>query len=129
MYNSMWYQLLNKSLLTPPSFVFSIVWPILYVMMGISLYLFLQHGLNKEKRFILWIFVIQLILNLLWSPVFFVWQNIVLAFIIIIVLVILVLINIILFSKYSKPSAVLLIPYLFWLMFAGYLNFEIIRLN
>lgn len=129
MYNSMWYQLLNKSLLTPPSFVFSIVWPILYVMMGISLYLFLQHGLNKEKRFILWIFVIQLILNLLWSPVFFVWQNIVLAFIIIIVLIILVLINIILFSKYSKPSAVLLIPYLFWLMFAGYLNFEIIRLN
>lgn len=129
MYNSMWYQLLNKSLLTPPSSVFSIVWPILYVMMGISLYLFLQHGLNKEKRFILWIFVIQLILNLLWSPVFFVWQNIVLAFIIIIVLVILVLINIILFSKYSKPSAVLLIPYLFWLMFAGYLNFEIIRLN
>lgn len=129
MYNSMWYQLLNKSLLTPPSFVFSIVWPILYVMMGISLYLFLQHGLNKEKRFILWIFVIQLILNLLWSPVFFVWQNIVLAFIIIIVLIILVLINIILFSKYSKPSAILLIPYLFWLMFAGYLNFEIIRLN
>ncbi len=129
MYNGMWYQLLNKSLLTPPSFVFSIVWPILYVMMGISLYLFLQHGLNKEKRFILWIFVIQLILNLLWSPVFFVWQNVVLAFIIIIVLVILVLINIILFSKYSKPSAVLLIPYLFWLIFAGYLNFEIIRLN
>lgn len=129
MYNNLWYQTLNKSILTPSGVVFSIVWPILYILMAISVFLYIKEGINKEKIFSLLIFGAQLTLNLLWSPIFFISHNINLAFIIILLLLILVWWNIILFYKTSKLAAYLLAPYFMWLIFAAYLNFEIIRLN
>jgi len=129
MYNNLWYQSLNKSALTPPGYVFSVAWTILYILMAISVFLYIKGGINKEKTFALWVFGIQLILNLLWSPIFFGLHNVYLAFGIILLLLILVLWVIVLFHKTSKTAAYLLVPYFLWLIFAAYLNFEIIRLN
>ena len=129
MQNSLWYYSLNKSPLTPPEAVFPIAWTILYVMIALSLFFYVKDGLTKEKLTPLVVFTIQIILNILWSPVFFESHNIKLAFIIIVLLIIFVLINIILFYKTSKIAAYLLIPYFLWLIFAAYLNFEIVMLN
>jgi len=129
MYNNLWYQSLNKSALTPPGYVFSVAWTILYILMAITVFLYIKGGINKEKTFALWVFGIQLILNLLWSPIFFGLHNVYLAFGIILLLLILVLWVIVLFHKTSKTAAYLLVPYFLWLIFAAYLNFEIIRLN
>ena len=129
MQNSLWYYSLNKSPLTPPEAVFPIAWTILYIMIALSLFFYIKDGLRQEKIIPLVIFITQIILNLLWTPVFFESHNIKLAFFIIIALIILVFINIILFYKKSKTAAFLLIPYFLWLIFAAYLNYEIIKLN
>ncbi len=129
MQNSLWYYSLNKSPLTPPAAVFPIAWTILYIMIALSLFFYIKDGLRQEKIIPLVIFITQIILNLLWTPVFFESHDIKLAFFIIIALIILVFINIILFYKKSKTAAFLLIPYFLWLIFAAYLNYEIIKLN
>jgi len=129
MQNSLWFQMLNKSPLTPPGYVFSIAWTILYILMAVSLYLFVKSENGKWKVIALWIFGLQLVLNLLWSPIFFVSHDLHLAFVIILLLLVLVFWNIILFYRASKPAGYLLVPYFLWLIFAAYLNFEIIRLN
>lgn len=129
MQNSLWYYSLNKSPLTPPEAVFPIAWTILYIMIALSLFFYIKDGLRQEKIIPLVIFITQIILNLLWTPVFFESHDIKLAFFIIIALIILVFINIILFYKKSKTAAFLLIPYFLWLIFAAYLNYEIIKLN
>ena len=129
MQDSLWYYSLNKSPLTPPAAVFPIAWTILYIMIALSLFFYIKDGLRQEKIIPLVIFITQIILNLLWTPVFFESHNIKLAFFIIIALIILVFINIILFYKKSKTAAFLLVPYFLWLIFAAYLNYEIIKLN
>ena len=129
MQNSLWYYSLNKSPLTPPAAVFPIAWTILYIMIALSLFFYIKDGLRQEKIIPLVIFITQIILNLLWTPVFFESHDIKLAFFIIIALIILVFVNIILFYKKSKTAAFLLIPYFLWLIFAAYLNYEIIKLN
>lgn len=129
MQDSLWYYSLNKSPLTPPAAVFPIAWTILYIMIALSLFFYIKDGLRQEKIIPLVIFITQIILNLLWTPVFFESHDIKLAFFIIIALIILVFINIILFYKKSKTAAFLLIPYFLWLIFAAYLNYEIIKLN
>ena len=129
MQDSLWYYSLNKSPLTPPEAVFPIAWTILYIMIALSLFFYIKDGLRQEKIIPLVIFITQIILNLLWTPVFFESHDIKLAFFIIIALIILVFINIILFYKKSKTAAFLLIPYFLWLIFAAYLNYEIIKLN
>ena len=129
MQDSLWYYSLNKSPLTPPAAVFPIAWTILYIMIALSLFFYIKDGLRQEKIIPLVIFITQIILNLLWTPVFFESHDIKLAFFIIIALIILVFINIILFYKKSKTAAFLLVPYFLWLIFAAYLNYEIINLN
>ena len=129
MKDSLWYYALNKSPLTPPAWVFPIAWTILYLMVAISLLFYVKGGLSKDKAIPLLVFSLQIVLNILWSPVFFDSHDINLAFVIILMLIVFVFANIILFYKKSKLSAYLLIPYFLWLIFAGYLNFEIIRLN
>ncbi len=129
MKDSFWYYSLNKSPLTPPAWVFSVVWPILYFMMALSFLFYVKDGFSSDKIFPLIIFFIQLLLNFLWSPVYFGLHNIEFAFLIILVLIIMVAINIVLFYKKSKVAAFFLIPYFLWLIFAGYLNYEIVALN
>ena len=122
MYNSIWFNNLNKPFLNPPSWVFTPVWMVLYITIILSLliYIFTPSIQNKIKGYIF--FTIQMILNLLWSPVFFYWKNIDFALLIIILMIIFVILTILQFHKVSKLSAFILVPYLLWIIFACYLN-------
>ena len=129
MKNMLWYQSLNKPIFTPPDWVFAPVWTILYILMGISLFLFIKAGTTHKKALPLTLFFVQLILNLGWTTVFFDYQQIQTAMVISIVLLILVLLTIQQFYKVSKVAAYLLVPYAIWLWIAAYLSIEIVRLN
>ena len=129
MQNLEWFDSLNKPYLNPPDWVFMPVWSILYAMIILSLFLFLKGGLYKGKRLPLFFFIAQILLNFSWTPVFFGLQNIFAAFLIIFLMYIFIILTIITFYKYSKISALLLIPYLIWVSFAAYLNFAYLVLN
>lgn len=118
-----WYANINKPGFTPPSWLFAPVWITLYLMMGISLYLIWEKKLNP-----IW-FYIQLVLNSLWSILFFGLQQPMIAFIEIMALWAFILITIITAFKKSRAASYLLIPYLAWVSFAGALNLAIAILN
>ena len=124
-----WFDSLNKPFLNPPEWIYTPVWIILYILIAISFLLFLKGGITKEKRLPLIFFIIQLILNWLWVPVFFGMQNILGAFIILIFMYIFLWLTIITFFKHSKLASFLLLPYMFWISFAAYLNFGYLVLN
>lgn len=125
-----WYAALNKPSFNPPNWLFAPVWTILYAMMGISLYLVIKIGYEKkEVRIALMIFGIQLILNALWSILFFGIRSPLFAFVEIIILWLAILMTIIRFYPLSSLAAILLIPYLLWVSFASVLNYFIWSLN
>lgn len=127
---STWYVTLNKPVFNPPGYLFAPVWTILYIMMGISLYLVWNKGLkDKTSKTGLILFGIQLILNFLWSVLFFGLKSPLIAFIEIILLWFFILLTMIYFYKISKLSSYLLIPYILWVSFASVLNFSIYYLN
>ncbi len=118
-----WYVALNKPVFSPPNFIFGPVWTLLYFLMGVSLYLVWQ------KRGVPSIFWIQLVLNVLWSIIFFGLKNPTLAFVNIVVLWIAIFLTIKSFYKINKLAGNLLVPYLVWVSFASLLNLSIIILN
>lgn len=124
---SMDYDTLIKPPLSPPGFVFGIVWSILYILMGISYGILDTKKLVDEK--VNKIYYLQLIVNLIWPIIFFVFKQRLLAFIWIILLVVLIIYMIITFYKKNKISAYLQIPYLLWTLFATYLNLGVYILN
>ncbi len=123
-----WYQTLNKPFFSPPNWLFGPVWTVLYIFMGISLYL-IWDSKGKGKSKALKIFWIQLFLNAIWSIIFFGMRNPGLALIDIVALWIAIILTIKSFYKISKPAAYLLIPYLLWVSFAAILNYSIWILN
>lgn len=125
-----WYTTINKPIFNPPSWVFGPVWTMLYLFMGISLYLVYKQGVNtRHVRIALGVFAIQLLLNTLWSMLFFGAQNPQLAFFEIIILWIAIFATIATFYRISKLASYLLIPYLLWVSFASILNAAIWMLN
>ena len=120
------YNNLNLPLLSPPNIVFPIVWSILYLLMGISYFLFKK---NDSFNTISIIYYIQLFVNAMWSIIFFLWNLKFFAIIWILLLDILVILLIYLFFKKNKISAYLNIPYLLWILFATYLTIGIYILN
>lgn len=125
-----WYTTINKPFFNPPNFVFGPVWTILFILMGISLYIIWTTKSNsKQKKIAIYLFGIQLVLNTLWSIIFFGLQNPLFAFIEIVILWVAILLTIINFKKISKTAAYLLIPYILWVSFAAVLNFSIYYLN
>lgn len=131
-----WYANLNKSPISPPNWLFGPVWALLYALMGISLFLVWSSLIKaadvkviKQHKIALLIFALQLILNTLWSVIFFGLKNPLLALAEIVLLWPFILLTIILFHKRSRKAALLLIPYLLWVSFASYLNFSIWLLN
>jgi len=116
-----WYLLLNKSELNPPSYVFGIVWPILYILMMISAFL------SYQKIFS--IFIIQLFFNAAWSWLFFRFQMPLIALLDIYLLIALNIYILNLMYKENKLAFLLFIPYVFWISFASYLNLFIVINN
>ena len=121
------YNTLNKPPLSPPGFIFGIVWTILYILMGISYGILDTKNLIDEK--INKIYYLLLIVNLIWPILFFVFKWRLFSAIWIILLVILVIKMIIDFYRKNKLSAYLQIPYLLWTIFATYLNIGVYLLN
>lgn len=122
------YEQLIKPPLSPPAWVFPVVWTILYVLMGIALCM-IKDSKSKSKDKAIKFFYIQLAINVLWSPVFFSLQLYFVSLIILLVLWAMVLITTIRFRMIDTVAGNLLIPYLVWLTFAAYLNMGIACLN
>ena len=125
-----WYVSLKKPSFSPPNWVFGPVWITLFILMGISLFLIWRKGVNTPfvKNGLI-LFAIQLILNVLWSVAFFGLRSPISGLVVIIVLWIAILLTIIQFSKLSEIAALLLIPYIVWVSFAGILNLSLFLLN
>ena len=126
---NLWYENLRKAPWTPPNNVFGIVWSILYTLMTISILLLLKHKDNKYYNFSIIVFFSQLVLNLIWSPIFFNLRLPFIALINMILLLILTLLTFYYFSKINYLSAVLLLPYIIWLCIAFSLNLYIVIYN
>lgn len=124
------FDLLNKPALSPPAWLFPVVWTILYTLMGISSYLVLVSDADREEiQNALKIYALQLVVNFLWPTFFFNFQWYLFAFVWLVLLWVLVFIMIWRFKDVSKLAAYLNIPYILWLTLAGYLNFSIWLLN
>lgn len=122
------YNVLNKPPLSPPGWVFPVAWSIIYLLMGISYYLFrknVDYNINRERL----VYYLQLGVNALWSIFFFVfkWRLFSIFWILLLMVLVVYLFN--LFFRKFKTSAYLLIPYIIWLLFATYLNIGVYVLN
>lgn len=124
-----WYVTLNKPSFNPPNYLFGPVWTLLYILMGISLFIVLNKAKDAEKNKIYFAFSIQLILNFLWSFLFFKFQQLGLALAEILLMWCSILFMIIVFYKTNKFAALINIPYLLWVSFATILTYSIYTLN
>ncbi len=128
MFNSTWYLNLTKPLFSPPNWIFAPVWSFLYVSIFSSLAVYIySFGENKNIGYLF--FIMQMILNMIWSPIFFGLKSILGALIVVILLDIFVILTIWKFFEVSKIAGIMLIPYLLWIMFATYLNIAYLILN
>jgi len=124
-----WYAFINKPFFSPPNWLFAPVWTLLYILMGISAFLIWKKRDNLKTKQALISYGIQLVLNTLWSIIFFGMHNPGLAFLEIIILWLFILITLIKFYKINKTAGLLFIPYLLWVSFASILNYAIWILN
>jgi len=130
-----WYRVLQKSPLNPPDWVFAPVWIILFLLMGVSLFMVIRAGHRKffgpSRLFhpALIAFFIQLILNIFWTFIFFYLRSPFSAFIEILFLIAAIIVTMYYFYRLKPAAAYLLIPYLVWVIFAGYLNLSFYLLN
>jgi len=125
-----WYNYLAKPDLAPPNWIFFPVWTTLYVLMGVAVFIVWQKGwYRKLVKVSLGVFGLQIILNALWSIIFFGLKSPMWAMLDISGLWVLIVINIFLFYKVSKTAGLLLVPYILWVSFASYLNYMIMILN
>ena len=122
------YGELNQPPLSPPAFLFPIVWSILYTLMGVSSAIIYKSN-DLEKNDALKIYAFQLIVNFLWTLIFFNMRQFLFSFIWLVLLDILVVVMIVKFYRISPLAGLLQIPYLIWILFATYLNFGIYLLN
>ncbi len=122
-----WYSKLIKSNFNPPDWIFAPVWTTLYLMMTLAIWFF-WHSKNRDMSTI-YIYFIHIIFNTTWSIVFFGFHNISLALINLMILILLIVILIFRFKHVSKVSSYLMIPYLLWVSFALFLNFNLFILN
>ncbi len=119
----------EKPPLSPPAWLFPVAWTVLYILMGIASYLVYEKRPSDTVNRALKVYAVSLFFNFFWSIIFFRLSAYLLALLWLLGLWILVLITLILFFKIRKTAGVLMIPYLLWVTFAGYLNYMIYLLN
>ncbi|MFC2001530.1 TspO/MBR family protein [Chloroflexota bacterium] len=125
-----WYATLQKPFFTPPNWLFAPAWFTLYLLMGVSASLVWQQGFDAGKvKKALIIFLIQLVINALWSVVFFGFESILSGMVVIIVLWMVILLTILRFYKISALAGTLMLPYILWVTFATVLNVSLFVLN
>ena len=124
-----WFLALEKPDIFPAPALFGVVWPILYTLMGLAAAMVCAAWGSRYRLPAILAFGLQLLVNLAWSPVFFGQHEITLGLYIIVLLDVAVLVTIVLFWKVRRAAALLLVPYLAWILFATVLNYEFLRLN
>ena len=122
------YNSLEKPPLSPPGWVFSVAWVILYILMAISAFLIYDTD-HPNRNSALKIYFVQLFINFLWSPVFFRFKSLIGAAVVVTMLLIAVWVMIKAFFKIRKSAALINIPYLAWTVFAAYLTYGFLLLN
>lgn len=124
------YEAFNKPFFSPPGWVFPVVWSILYLLMGIAAYrIWLKGNSGEDVSKALILYVTQLLLNFLWSIIFFRFRLYAIAFLELLLLIVFILLTTFEFFRIDKPSGFLMIPYILWVSFAGVLNYAIWMLN
>ena len=128
-YGNPWFDALGKPSFMPPGYLFGIVWPILYALLGIALAMILAEPPSPRRKTALMLFFAQLVLNFAWSPLFFALHDITLAKVVIFVMAVLAAAAAGQFLRIRRAAGWLMVPYLGWLVFAATLNAAIERLN
>lgn len=124
------FDVLRKPPLSPPGWLFPVVWTVLYILMGLASWLvWTAEGNRLEKEKALRPYGAQLIVNFFWSIIFFNWGMYLLAFFWLILLWVLIVITAVRFYRIRPAAGYLMVPYILWVSFAGYLNYGIWKLN
>lgn len=124
------FEKINQPPLSPPQWLFPVAWTILYILMGIASYLvFSSESTVLKKKDALLFYGVQLFFNFMWTIIFFNFRQYLFAFIWLCAMLTLIIITAIKFRKIDKRAFFLLIPYIMWVAFAGYLNFGVYVLN
>lgn len=124
-----WYAALAKPAVTPPDWVFPVAWTGIYVLLGVALAMILHARGSRMRGPAIVLFAVQLVVNLVWSPLFFGMHRVTLALGVVGAMFVLTLAMTFVFARVRPLAAWLLTPYLAWLAFAGYLNYAIVDLN
>ena len=124
-----WFAALDKPAIYPPPAAFGIVWSVLYALMGFALALVCAAWGARYRGAAIALFVVQLLINLAWSPVFFALHEIKIALAVILALDVVVLITVAVFWRVRRLAAWLLVPYVLWILFATVLNWQFLELN
>lgn len=124
-----WYQTLIKPDIQPPGWVFGVVWPTLYFLMGLAFAMILHARGARYRGLAIGLFAAQFLTNLTWSPIFFGQHKVSTAFFIILTMLAVAIATTIAFGQVRKAAAWLMVPYLVWISFAAILNFQIDKLN
>lgn len=127
--DSAWYRALVKPDLTPPDWVFPVMWTALYALIGMALAIVLNARRARGRGVAVLLFAAQLIANLAWSPLFFGAHRVEAALILIVAILLLAIATTFAFARIRTLAAWLMVPYLVWLSFAGVLNWRIDQLN
>lgn len=122
------YKGLNTPPLSPPGWIFPIVWTVLFILMGIASYIIYESDSEFKTRALI-VYAVQLLLNFSWSIIFFNADKYWVSVAIIVALIIMILITIAFFASINKKATLLLVPYILWVLFATYLNIYIAILN
>lgn len=128
-YDNPWFAVLHKPDAMPPGWAFGAAWSVLYILQGLALAMILNARGNRLRGIAIALFVVQLVANLAWSPLFFAMHQVTAAYWLILLMIVVVFATTLVFAQIRKPAAWLLVPYLAWLCFAAALNGDIKRLN
>lgn len=128
-YGNAWFDALEKPAIMPPSWAFPVAWTILYILLGLALALILHARGARGRGLAVTLFLVQLALNLAWSPIFFAAHQVWTAFFVIVAMFVLAALTGWLFARIRKAAGLLMLPYLAWLLFAATLNWQIAQAN
>jgi len=125
---SAWFQSLTKPAIYPPPWLFGVVWPLLFALLGVALYLVWRTD-HAGRRLALGLFLAQMALNVAWTPVFFLAEDLALALGVIGGLLLLAVPMAVAFGRVERAAGLLVVPYLLWVAFAAVLNYRFLALN
>ena len=124
-----WFAALTKPALMPPGWAFGAAWSILYILMGFAVAIIASARGARQRRIAIAFFVVQLVLNLAWSPLFFGAHQVTAALALLLILIIVAGLTTLRFWRIRPLAGALMVPYLLWLLFAAVLNYQTMRLN